>query len=250
MIIKYLLILGIGHTAGDFYLQSQKMAEEKDKSFRGVVMHSLEYALVMAAAVIPVFDWNLLLGALGLSFSHFLIDAAKYLLLKKGKAKKSAGLFVYDQMAHIACIFAAAYFLYNAAVPAAVIPPIAHVLETFEVSKMALARWILALMLVHMPANILIQQVLKENRGSLQAESEFAEHPVSGEDEVSGSGRRDEVFPVTDIVEDGHIERRGEPRRLDGPVRPMAHVDHGQHGDAGYDGALDAHLLGQQLVTL
>jgi hypothetical protein len=173
MIIKYLLILGIGHTAGDFYLQSQKMAEEKDKSFRGVVMHSLEYALVMAGAVIPVFDWNLLLGALGLSFSHFLIDAAKYLLLKKGKAKKSAGLFVYDQMAHIACIFAAAYFLYNAAVPAAVIPPIAHVLETFEVSKMALARWILALMLVHMPANILIQQVLKENRGSLQAESEL-----------------------------------------------------------------------------
>ena len=31
MIIKYLLVLGIGHTAGDFYLQSQKMAEEKDK---------------------------------------------------------------------------------------------------------------------------------------------------------------------------------------------------------------------------
>lgn len=172
MIIKYLLILGIGHTAGDFYLQSQKMAEEKDKCFKGVLIHSLEYAAVMCAATFPVFDWNLLLGAMGLSFSHFLIDAVKYLLLKKGKAKKSAGLFIYDQAAHIACIFAAAYFLYNASVSAAVIPPIAHVLDTFEVSKIALARWILALMLVHMPANILIQSILKENRGGLKTESE------------------------------------------------------------------------------
>ena len=172
MIVKYLLILGIGHVAGDFYLQTQKMAEEKDKCFKGVVIHSLEYALVMCAAILPVFDWNLLSGALGLSLSHFLIDAAKYLLLKKGKAKKSAGLFICDQLAHMACIFAAAYFLYNAAIPVTVIRPLARVLETFEVSRIALARWILALMLVHMPANILIQQVLKENRSGQQTESE------------------------------------------------------------------------------
>ena len=38
-------------------------------------------------------------------------------------------------------------------------------------------------------------------------------------------------------------------RHFDGPVRPMAHVDHDQHGEAGDDDALDAHLFGQQFVT-
>jgi len=33
MMIKYLLILGIGHLLGDFYLQNDRIAQGKDEKF-------------------------------------------------------------------------------------------------------------------------------------------------------------------------------------------------------------------------
>ena len=35
MTSKFLLILGIGHVLGNFYFQTDKISEEKDKSFKG-----------------------------------------------------------------------------------------------------------------------------------------------------------------------------------------------------------------------
>lgn len=46
MIIKYLLVLGIGHLLGDFYFQNEEIAKYKDEKFKGVVYHSIEYYFV------------------------------------------------------------------------------------------------------------------------------------------------------------------------------------------------------------
>lgn len=46
MINKYLLILGIGHLLGDFYLQNEKIAAYKKEKYKGVVLHSAEYYLL------------------------------------------------------------------------------------------------------------------------------------------------------------------------------------------------------------
>ena len=59
MLIRYLLILGIGHLLGDFYLQNEKLASYKDISYKGVLLHSLEYCLAMMIVIIPVFSLDL-----------------------------------------------------------------------------------------------------------------------------------------------------------------------------------------------
>ena len=40
MIVKYILILGIGHLLGDFYFQNEKIAKKKDEKMTGVLVHS------------------------------------------------------------------------------------------------------------------------------------------------------------------------------------------------------------------
>lgn len=42
MVTRYLLILGIAHLLGDFYFQNEKIASSKDKSYKGVLIHSIE----------------------------------------------------------------------------------------------------------------------------------------------------------------------------------------------------------------
>lgn len=42
MTAKYLLILGIGHVLGDFYLQNDKLAKRKEEEYKGVLIHAVE----------------------------------------------------------------------------------------------------------------------------------------------------------------------------------------------------------------
>ena len=55
----------------------------------------------------------------------------------------------------------------------------------------------------------------------LLARKQFAlrsQHAVGGEDELPGTGGRDAVLPVVDVVQDRHLKGRGEADRLDVPV--------------------------------
>ena len=45
MIYKLLILMMIGHILGDFYFQTDKIASEKDKNFKGVMTHAVEYTL-------------------------------------------------------------------------------------------------------------------------------------------------------------------------------------------------------------
>ena len=104
---KFLLILGIGHVLGDFYFQTDKMAQQKDKSWKGIVKHAIEYAASVLLIFLLFINMNLMKWILLYSASHLIIDAVKYKLLRTGKIKKSAKLFIIDQCAHndLSCCF-------------------------------------------------------------------------------------------------------------------------------------------------
>ncbi|BES65833.1 DUF3307 domain-containing protein [Gottschalkiaceae bacterium SANA] len=96
------LIAIIGHVLGDYYFQSQKLADYKDEFFLGVVEHSLLYSLAMFIIVLSIklishiITYRLemkvvILYALIFSVLHFFIDAVKYeasILFVKKKSKK------------------------------------------------------------------------------------------------------------------------------------------------------------------
>ena len=88
MTTKYLLMLGIGHILGDFYFQTNEMAQEKDERFAGVFKHSIEYTISMLLVIIPVVNRGLIKWVLLYSTSHFIIDTIKYKLLAAKKIKK------------------------------------------------------------------------------------------------------------------------------------------------------------------
>lgn len=88
-------LLLLGHTLGDFYFQSDTMANQKDENPKYLYIHSGIYMLSMAAILATgmPFSQNLILVWLFAGLLHFIID-----LLKKHIKTKP---FIIDQALHI-----------------------------------------------------------------------------------------------------------------------------------------------------
>lgn len=157
MIINYLLILGIGHLLGDFYFQNETIANYKDETYKGVILHSLEYYVAFLVVMLPVFTFDMILGATYAAAAHFVIDTIKYLILGRGKIRKNKKVFVIDQCAHIVTIFTLAYIMDSFGFSIEPIGIVTNILNAYRCEGQILTRWILAIMLIHIPVNVLIQ---------------------------------------------------------------------------------------------
>ena len=160
MLYNYLLLLMIGHILGDFYFQTEKIAEKKDNKYTGVLLHSVEYLLAMLIPMIPVVSWDMLLAAIYSSIIHFVIDTVKYLLLKTKKVSKNGKTFIIDQGLHILSIFILSYIMYCWNFNISHFSIVFDIFNVFEINKMLLARWLLCVLILHIPTNILIQNLL------------------------------------------------------------------------------------------
>lgn len=161
MINKYLLILGIGHLLGDFYFQNEKIAKYKDAKYKGVLLHSLEYYIAVLLISLPVFSLDMVLAATYAALAHFVIDTVKYVLLIKKKIKKNGRVFVIDQCVHIISIFVLAYIMVCWNFSIGHIEIVNNILNTYGYNAETLARWMLAILFIHIPANIFIQNFLE-----------------------------------------------------------------------------------------
>lgn len=160
MISKYLWILGISHLLGDFYFQTEKMAEAKDKTYRGVVLHCAEYYVAALLVVLPVFSFSMVAAITLASFIHFAIDSVKYLLLARKRIKKNGRMFVVDQCIHALSIFILAYFMNDGGCSIGHIAIVNRILVVYGCEPEMLAKWLFVILLLHKPANILIQNLL------------------------------------------------------------------------------------------
>lgn len=160
MIIKYLLILGVGHLLGDFYLQNEKIAKNKDEKYQGVLLHSLQYYIAVLLVTLPVFSLDMILAATYASLAHFVIDTIKYVLLKMNKIRKSCRIFVIDQCMHVISLFALAYIMECWNFSIGYVGIVNHALNTFGYDSEILVRWMLAILVIHRPVNIFIQNFL------------------------------------------------------------------------------------------
>lgn len=162
MINKYLLLLGIIHLLGDFYFQNEKMAKDKDKKYQGVLIHSLEYYGVALLVMLIVFNWDMFLAVSILALMHFVIDSVKYILLAKKKIIKSGMVFVYDQCAHIVSILVLAYIMDFQNFTMGHIQILEDFFNAYSLNIEKIVRWIAAVLFVHVPVNIFIQNFLED----------------------------------------------------------------------------------------
>jgi len=107
-----LLLLFFAHVIGDFYLQSDNMAQGKlssdnKKSFPWLCRHSVYYTLVMAIALFVFFKFSLLVLVcfIFITISHIAIDYFKRYVPQKYKP------FIVDQTIHITILIITWYIL-------------------------------------------------------------------------------------------------------------------------------------------
>lgn len=164
---NFLLILLIGHVLGDFYTQTSKIAEQKKKDFYWVLLHSLLYFATITAVSVPFASVEIFLLDLVASIVHLIIDVIKYSCLRK-KKKDVPGVFVADQTLHLLSLIGLSYIWTKNNNVVQELQVIADFCDVTGISEVLLGKWLLALLIVHKPANILIQNLIKRYKPKLK----------------------------------------------------------------------------------
>lgn len=128
MNLSALPVLLIVHLIGDFYLQSDQIAQAKGSSPKAMRTHCLLYAasctlLVLAALFLGWQPHIALILMTWLALTHWLIDACVKPLLARSM-RRPLGLFLSDQALHFACCVIGAYMAgFVSPIPAASMYP-------------------------------------------------------------------------------------------------------------------------------
>ena len=174
-----LTMMLIGHFLGDFYFQSQTMADEKDKDRKLMFWHGVIYLVAVGVLVVPFFSMNWIgwLCFLTVPVSHIVFDVAKGRWLEKRDffKEKKASLFILDQAVHIAVIFAVACFCATSGNVAysRVGEYIANIYKGLDLGLpiSELIRLICLLLFLWKPVNIILQKIFKDKVYEEQGES-------------------------------------------------------------------------------
>jgi len=100
--MRMLLLIGLFHVIGDFYLQPEKLVVAKATKRRGLVIHAFIYAMAMGV-VFLCSPWYYALPAwCGLSVTHWIIDALRLCIdRKQDKPFVKVASFCIDQLLHL-----------------------------------------------------------------------------------------------------------------------------------------------------
>ena len=166
MLREFLVLFLLGHVLGDFYFQTDIMAAKKEKSVKWVLIHSLVYALIMFAVCLPVMNAAIAVGAAMASVFHLMIDLLKYRSLKSAakKGDRTHSLerkaFFADQALHLFGILVIAYMMVLKGPLGLSWEPIHEFFHYTGVPEALFRSIVLVLLLVHKPANMIIQKLL------------------------------------------------------------------------------------------
>ncbi|HHU20618.1 MAG TPA: DUF3307 domain-containing protein [Bacilli bacterium] len=159
--VVFLLFL-IGHVLADFYLQTSKLALEKDLLFTKLLKHCLIYMLTMIVIIIPVISIELLLWTVIICLVHFVVDLIKFLLKKKFSFsfKLDTSVFFIDQLVHILTIVFAVAAIFYLSVPFDYLGWIGKVIEQSQIDPINILSWVLIILIIIKPISIIIRKVL------------------------------------------------------------------------------------------
>lgn len=161
------LILLFVHILGDFYFQSDKLAEEKNNCINKVLKHSAIYAALCIILAVPFFNTFIIIIFFLMALSHFIIDLIKFFYIKKItissklNQEKQRIIYITDQLIHLTVITVLAIlFSYNnqtIATPSF----ISSIFITIDMPASTAFSWVLVFLLIWKPANITIKKLIK-----------------------------------------------------------------------------------------
>lgn len=151
-----------GHILADYYFQTSTMAKEKESTFRYLLLHCLIYLVTMVVVILPLFNWQLLFGALFIGLIHFFIDSCKSLLYKYFAFNDLQDVLLYftDQLLHILTILFVVTFIVLTQVDISYFLFLKDLLAYFNVDLKETLSWLVVLLLILQPSSITIRKVL------------------------------------------------------------------------------------------
>ena len=163
MFKNIILLLLLGHVIGDFYTQSRKMSDNKEKRLKWVVLHGIVYFIMMILVSVPIMSNSIFITDIAVSIMHLLIDVAKFVYIKAKKRKiDEKRIFIIDQGMHIVCLMITAYIAVKMDILLVELEPFKDFFSVLIISEINIVKWVLALLIIHKPTNILIQKLTKE----------------------------------------------------------------------------------------
>lgn len=144
---NFTLLALVMHVLADFHFQREGLARSKQARLTGLVLHGLIYAAAMSS--ILLLDWTIWPAVTIIAASHLLMDAFKKALQTRLGEKGETALFLTDQALHILVIVLCLEALFK------------PVLSWPQWPSRDSIKWVLLLLLITKPANMVMKMLLK-----------------------------------------------------------------------------------------
>lgn len=171
MIKSVFTVLLCVHLLGDFYFQTQKMADKKQGQFSWTICHCLIYGAGSWLLLFLFLHGMKLRYILAFAAAHAAVDIVKYAvcrifrerrplreLIESPRGKRN--VFLIDQAVHLTAILGVSYWTAQSDIVSLYRESSAVLFDSFGISEMMCLRWAAVLLLIHKPVNILIANIL------------------------------------------------------------------------------------------
>lgn len=165
----------LGHILGDYYVQTDKLAQLKNEKFIFLIYHGLTYTIpfviILALTRDPVKLFFVFLTLVGL---HFIIDTVKFLWTKMQIKKeiknriKNKEWFIYlvDQGVHMITILLVCFYSRESEILP--IKGLEEILGFYHLSSIRLLKWILLVFCIYKPTNITFRKMFSAYKPILE----------------------------------------------------------------------------------
>lgn len=166
--IKYMFMVLLSiHVLGDFYFQTEVIAQKKKEKLEWVLLHSVIYAAISGVLFLIVMPglpntylWTFVI-------SHGIVDILKFFVCNKfvkvnKRVCSNKNIFLIDQIIHLIIIVFIAYDIRGCSIEALFSARINHLFATVGISGAIVLSWTVKMLLLHKPANIFISNVLEQ----------------------------------------------------------------------------------------
>lgn len=182
MFKEYLILLLLAHIVGDFYIQTDNIANKKEESIKWVLIHSFYYWITFLIISLPVISWEIVYGVTIAAALHALIDVMKYLYINGIKRKnrinmvKDRNIFLGDQLLHFICLALISYIFVLKNDPISLCSTFSQFFNIAGISEMTMVSWGLALLIIHRPSNIAISKLLAKYKPEINEDEKIKDN--------------------------------------------------------------------------
>lgn len=174
-----IILFLIGHILGDFYLQSNELAKNKNQSFNKLILHGSIYLFSMAFIFIPVFGLIFLKWIVLVSLIHFLVDWTMFYLSNNHRIVDKNSIYLFDQLIHLITILIITGFISLLSETIHYTAFFNMILNNSSIDIKMILDWLLAIGIVIKPVSITINKFLYRYEPATADEEDIG-HPGAG----------------------------------------------------------------------